>query len=96
MPVSYNFVDFVVRRAQGLSRRDLQIVNEEYGTRHMITTGMFKERLISLNRMNKVNIYLYIYYFIKVVVLYQILSSLFDIYFAFFRVFLYLLILHMY
>ena len=30
-------------------------INEEFGTRHMLTTGMFRERPISLNRINKVN-----------------------------------------
>ena len=53
MPVSYNFVDYVVQRAQGLGRLDHQKVNIEYGTRHLLTTGMLKEKPISLNRANK-------------------------------------------
>ncbi|KAB7498412.1 DDB1- and CUL4-associated factor 12 [Armadillidium nasatum] len=54
IPVSYNFVDYVLKRDQGLSRLETQKVNIEYGTRHLLTTGMFKEHPIGLNRVNKV------------------------------------------
>ena len=56
MPMSYNFVDYVIKRSQGLNRLEYQTINEEFGTRHMLTTNMFHEHPIPLNRVNKVNI----------------------------------------
>ncbi|XP_068219928.1 DDB1- and CUL4-associated factor 12 homolog isoform X1 [Palaemon carinicauda] len=53
-PVSHSFADYVLARSQGHCRLEHQNVNEEFGTRHMLTTGMFRERPIPLDRINKV------------------------------------------
>lgn len=53
-PLSRNFADYVLTRSRGCGRLEHQHINEEFGTRHMLTTGMFKERPIPLNRINKV------------------------------------------
>ena len=52
--MSCNFVDYIFKRAQGLNRLEYQKVNKEFGTRHMLTTELFKERPINLDRLNKV------------------------------------------
>ncbi|CAL4063156.1 unnamed protein product, partial [Meganyctiphanes norvegica] len=52
--VSQSFADYLLTRERGPGHLEHQSINEEYGTRHMLTTGMFKERPITLNRINKV------------------------------------------
>ncbi|KAK3873440.1 hypothetical protein Pcinc_018100 [Petrolisthes cinctipes] len=54
LPLSRNFADYVLTRSRGCGRLEHQQINEEFGTRHMLATGMFKERPIPLNRINKV------------------------------------------
>ncbi|KAF0757560.1 DDB1- and CUL4-associated factor 12 [Aphis craccivora] len=49
---SYNFVDYVRNREYGM--REYRSVNQNYGTRHILTHNLFKERSIPLNTMNKV------------------------------------------
>ncbi|XP_076037382.1 DDB1 and CUL4 associated factor 12-like protein isoform X2 [Oratosquilla oratoria] len=46
--------DNLLIRSRGLGQLEYQKVNEEFGTRHTLTTGMFKEHPIPLNRINKV------------------------------------------
>ncbi|KAE9528835.1 hypothetical protein AGLY_012410 [Aphis glycines] len=49
---SYNFVDYVRNREYGM--REYRSVNQNYGTRHLLTHNLFKERSIPLKTMNKV------------------------------------------
>jgi len=49
---SYNFLDFVRNREYGM--REYRSVNQNYGTRHILTHNLFKERSIPLKTMNKV------------------------------------------
>lgn len=49
---SYNFVDYVKSR-EYLSK-DTRTMNEDYGSRHVLTHEMFKETPINLGNMNKV------------------------------------------
>lgn len=48
LPVSYNVTDYTLTRSLGLVRHETIHRSDEYGTRHMLTTGMFKESCISL------------------------------------------------
>uniref|UniRef100_A0A6A7FTU2 DDB1-and CUL4-associated factor 12-like n=2 Tax=Hirondellea gigas TaxID=1518452 RepID=A0A6A7FTU2_9CRUS len=48
LPISYNVTDYIVARSLGTSKYMRLSVSDEYGTRHMLTTGMFKEFPISL------------------------------------------------
>lgn len=49
---SYNFVDYVRNREYGM--RQYSYVNQNHGTRHILTHDLFKERSIQLKTMNKV------------------------------------------
>jgi len=50
--VSHNFVDFISQRTQlGCSNNS---VDPEYGTRHLLVNGNFKERVIAIGEMNKI------------------------------------------
>ena len=49
---SYNFVDYV--RSREANTREVRKINQEYGSRHMLTHDLFKEYSVSLNNMNKV------------------------------------------
>lgn len=49
---SYSFVDYV--RSREFLSRDTRTMNEDYGSRHILTHEMFKETPISLGNMNKV------------------------------------------
>ncbi|VVC42715.1 Hypothetical protein CINCED_3A005471 [Cinara cedri] len=49
---SYNFVDYVRNREYGM--REYHSVNQNYGTRHILTHDLFKEKPISLATMDKV------------------------------------------
>lgn len=49
---SYNFVDFV--RSRELLSREARSISSDYGSRHILTHEMFKERAINLGNMNKV------------------------------------------
>lgn len=49
---SYNFVDYV--RAREGNSREVRKINQEYGSRHILTHDLFKEYSVSLNNMNKV------------------------------------------
>lgn len=49
---SYNFVDFIRSRESGL--REQKLCKHDYGSRHILTHDMFKERPVALANMNKV------------------------------------------
>jgi len=49
---SYNFVDYIRNREYGM--REYRSVNQNHGTRHILTHDLFKERSIPLKTMNKV------------------------------------------
>ncbi|XP_032664296.1 DDB1- and CUL4-associated factor 12 [Odontomachus brunneus] len=49
---SFNFVDYV--RARETNTREVRKINQEYGSRHILTHDLFKEYSVSLNNMNKV------------------------------------------
>uniref|UniRef100_A0A1B6DPS3 DDB1- and CUL4-associated factor 12 beta-propeller domain-containing protein n=1 Tax=Clastoptera arizonana TaxID=38151 RepID=A0A1B6DPS3_9HEMI len=49
---SFNFVDYI--RSREASLKEYRYFKPEYGTRHILTHDMFKERPISLASMNKV------------------------------------------
>ncbi|CAH1731248.1 unnamed protein product [Aphis gossypii] len=49
---SYNFLDYVRNREYGI--REYRSVTQNYGTRHILTHNLFKERSIPLKTMNKV------------------------------------------
>lgn len=49
---SYNFADFIRSRESGL--KEHRSFKTNYGSRHILTNDMFKERPIQLNTMNKV------------------------------------------
>ncbi|XP_050061449.1 DDB1- and CUL4-associated factor 12 homolog [Aphis gossypii] len=49
---SYNIVDYVRNREYGM--REYRSVNQNYGTRHLLTHNLVKERSISLKTMDKV------------------------------------------
>lgn len=49
---SFNFVDYV--RARETNTREVRNINQEYGSRHILTHDLFKEYSVSLNNMNKV------------------------------------------
>ncbi|XP_075209826.1 DDB1 and CUL4 associated factor 12-like protein isoform X2 [Lycorma delicatula] len=49
---SYNFVDYIRSRESGT--RESRMFKQDFGTRHILTHDMFKERPISLPNMNKV------------------------------------------
>lgn len=49
---SYNYVDFIRSRESGL--REHKRFKNNYGSRHMLTNDMFKEKPIQLNNINKV------------------------------------------
>jgi len=49
---SFNFVDYV--RAREMNMREVQNINQKYGSRHILTHDLFKEYSVSLNNMNKV------------------------------------------
>lgn len=49
---SYNFVDYIRSRESGM--RESRTFKQDFGTRHILTHDMFKERPISLPNMNKV------------------------------------------
>lgn len=49
---SYNFVDYV--RSRELLSRDVRTINQDFGSRHILTHEMFKETPINLGNMNKV------------------------------------------
>ncbi|KAF2354515.1 WD40-repeat-containing domain [Trinorchestia longiramus] len=48
LPVSYNVADYTLTRSLGLCRHESILVSAEYSTRHMLTSGMFRELPISL------------------------------------------------
>ncbi|XP_060874015.1 DDB1- and CUL4-associated factor 12 homolog [Metopolophium dirhodum] len=49
---SYNFVDHIRSREYGM--REYRSINTNYGTRHILTHNLFKERPIPLKTMNKI------------------------------------------
>lgn len=49
---SYNFVDYV--RSREIMNKNMRSVNQDYGSRHILTHEMFRETPISLGNMNKV------------------------------------------
>lgn len=49
---SYNFVYFIRSRESGL--REQKLCKHDYGTRHILTHDMFKERPVALANMNKI------------------------------------------
>ncbi|VVC26945.1 WD40/YVTN repeat-like-containing domain,WD40 repeat, conserved site,WD40-repeat-containing domain,WD40 [Cinara cedri] len=49
---SYNFVDYVRNREYGM--RQYHSVNQNHGTRHILTNNLLKEQLIPLDTMNRV------------------------------------------
>lgn len=49
---SFNFVDYV--RARETNTHEVRKINQEYGSRHILTHDLFKEYSVSLNNMNKV------------------------------------------
>lgn len=49
---SYNFVDYIRNREYGM--REYRSINQNHGTRHILTHDLFKERSIPLKTMNKV------------------------------------------
>ncbi|XP_075560577.1 DDB1 and CUL4 associated factor 12-like protein [Dermacentor variabilis] len=51
---SRNFGDYVQSRELGLHHRQRLGVNETYGARHLLQNGLYREREISLGRINKV------------------------------------------
>lgn len=52
MNSSYNFVDYIRSREYGM--REYRSVNQNHGTRHLLTHNLFKEQSIQLKSMNKV------------------------------------------
>ncbi|XP_018019447.1 DDB1- and CUL4-associated factor 12 homolog isoform X2 [Hyalella azteca] len=48
LPVSYNVADYTLTRSLSLSRHESLHVSAEYSTRHMLTSGMFRELPVSL------------------------------------------------
>ncbi|KAF2900881.1 hypothetical protein ILUMI_05286 [Ignelater luminosus] len=52
LTTSYNFVDYV--RSRELLSRDIRTMNQDFGSRHILTHEMFKETPINLGNMNKV------------------------------------------
>ncbi|KAK0181363.1 hypothetical protein PV327_003655 [Microctonus hyperodae] len=52
LKTSFNFVDYV--RSRETNTREVRKINQEYGSRHILTHDLFKEYSISLNHMNKV------------------------------------------
>ena len=52
--VSNNFVDFISQRTQLGCSNNLSSVDPEYGTRHLLINGNFKERVITMGEMNKI------------------------------------------
>lgn len=51
---SRNFCDYVQSRELGFQHRQRLGVNETYGARHLLQNGLYREREISLGRINKV------------------------------------------
>lgn len=51
---SRNFGDYTHCRELGLQHRQQLGVNETYGTRHLLQNGLYREREISLGRINKI------------------------------------------
>lgn len=49
---SYNFVDYV--RTREILSKDIRTINQDFGSRHILTHEMFKETPINLGNMNKV------------------------------------------
>ncbi|RZF40648.1 hypothetical protein LSTR_LSTR015509 [Laodelphax striatellus] len=49
---SYNFVDYIRSRETGV--KECRKFKQDFGTRHILTHDMFKERYISLPSLNKV------------------------------------------
>jgi len=52
--ISNSFVDLVSQRSLGFERHGHFRVNPEYGTRHLLTNGNFREHTIRLGEMNKI------------------------------------------
>ena len=52
--ISNSFVDLVSQRSLGFERHGHFQVNPEYGTRHLLTNGNFREHTIKLGEMNKI------------------------------------------
>uniref|UniRef100_A0A1Y1LFP2 DDB1- and CUL4-associated factor 12 beta-propeller domain-containing protein n=1 Tax=Photinus pyralis TaxID=7054 RepID=A0A1Y1LFP2_PHOPY len=52
LSTSYNFVDYV--RTREFLSKDVRTINQDFGSRHILTHEMFKETPINLGNMNKV------------------------------------------
>ncbi|CAD6240953.1 GSCOCG00009024001-RA-CDS [Cotesia congregata] len=52
LKTSFNFVDYV--RARETNTKEVRKINQEYGSRHILTHDLFKEYPITLTNMNKV------------------------------------------
>lgn len=52
LQTSFNFVDYV--RAREGNSKEVRKINQEYGSRHILTHDLFKEYSVSLYNMNKV------------------------------------------
>lgn len=49
---SFNFVDYI--RSREIGKKEVRKINQEFGSRHILSHDLFKEYSISLNNMNKV------------------------------------------
>ncbi|XP_058805101.1 DDB1- and CUL4-associated factor 12 homolog isoform X2 [Phymastichus coffea] len=52
LKTSFNFVDYV--RSRETNTREIRKINQEFGSRHILSHDLFKEYSVSLNNMNKV------------------------------------------
>ena len=52
LKTSFNFVDYVCSRET--NTREIRKINQEFGSRHILSHDLFKEYSVSLNNMNKV------------------------------------------
>ena len=52
LKTSFSFVDYV--RSRETNTREIRKINQEFGSRHILSHDLFKEYSVSLNNMNKV------------------------------------------